>query len=100
MEIEWSERAKNDVINIARYIAETDTVENALYIMHRLENDVLQLKDFPFSGVFPKDKILKSEGYRMLVVEKFLVFYLLNENKVSIVAVIHGAQKYSYLTIK
>ncbi len=97
MRIEWSERAKNDVINIAKYIAETDNIENALYIVNRLEKDVMQLKDFPLSGIFPKDKILVAEGYRMLVVEKFLIFYLINEEKISIVAVIHGAQKYSHL---
>jgi hypothetical protein len=36
-------------------------------------------------------------GYRMLVVDKYLVFYVVKKKIIQIRRVIHGARRYSFL---
>jgi plasmid stabilization system protein ParE len=45
----------------------------------------------------PKDDRLKKLGYRMLIVGKYLVFYVVKANTVQIRRIIHGARQYSFL---
>ena len=52
--------------------------------------------DFPYSGSFVLDDLLKSKGYHKLIIENYLVFYLVNEieKQVVIMRILYGAQNY------
>ena len=96
MKLEYTQRARDDLTQIVSYIAK-DSPENAHAIFEEIKHAVGQLSVFPESGIFPKDIYIKSAGYRMLVVKKFLVFYKIQDDTILIAAIIHGAQNYKNL---
>jgi len=59
----------------------------------------MNLADFPYSGTVPRYSILKKQGYRVLIVERHLIFYKVDEEKqtVMIHAVVDGRQEYKNL---
>lgn len=68
-------------------------------LLNKIETSVMKLKDFPFSCRFVADEILKNKGYRRLVIENYIAFYLVRkeEKQVVVMRVLFGAQKYQDL---
>jgi len=56
-------------------------------LLERLENS-------PFFGKFPPYEELRAEGYRMAILDKYLVFYIVQGTVVEIQRIIHGARDY------
>jgi plasmid stabilization system protein ParE len=50
----------------------------------------------PNAGALPRDRILKSLGYRYLVHKEYLTFYLVDEQqkKVFVMAIFNGKRDY------
>ena len=61
-----------------------------------MEYAINRLQDFPQLGTIPRYAILKRQEYRVIVVEKHLVFYKINEeNKAVIIyAIVDGRREY------
>lgn len=59
----------------------------------------MSLEDFPDSGSLPHYSILKRQGYRVLIIERHLIFYKVNnvEKVVTIHAVVDSRQEYKNL---
>ena len=59
----------------------------------------MRLRSFPFSCNYVGEEYLRNKGYRKLIVDNYIVFYLLNEEKeqVVIMRVLYGKQKYENL---
>lgn len=59
----------------------------------------MRLKDFPYSCSFVLDEPLKNRGYRKLIVDNYIVFYLVNEmeKQVVVMRILYGAQNYQNL---
>ncbi len=95
MDIIWSARASKDLIDIVSYIKQ-QSVQNAAKIYLDIKESVERLRDYPQIGVRPKDTHLCNLGYRMLIVEKYLIFYI-TDDTVKIVGIIHGAKRYAHL---
>ena len=78
---------------IVLYIAENFGNSVAL---KKLEEAILSLGDNPYIGTTPKYNILKRQGYLVLILEKDIVFYKINEEKkiVTIYAVVDHRQDY------
>ena len=59
----------------------------------------MQLEDFPYIGSIPKYAIFRKQGYRVLIVERHLVFYKVNEDEklVIIYAIVDGRREYKNL---
>jgi len=59
----------------------------------------MRLKYYPYSGSFVLDEFLKSRGYRKLIIDNYLAFYLVNEpeKQVVIMRILYGAQNYQDL---
>lgn len=49
-------------------------------LMEKMEASIMRLKDFPFSCSYVEDEILKAKGNRNLIVENYVVFYLIRED--------------------
>ncbi len=85
------------MFGIADYISK-DSASAALKMADNIEKSILQLEDFPLIGVMPKVQRLNRKGYRILVVDKYLVFYVLLDNKtVEIRRIISGKRDYKHL---
>lgn len=93
----FTETARRNYLDIGRYIAdESKSTDVAIKFIQKLQNETERLKDFPNSGIFPKDRFLLSVGYRFLVCGDYLTFYKTNEaeKKVIVCAVINGKRDY------
>ena len=102
-QIVFTDTAKSDLREIAISIAELAKDKNiAIRYVKELQESTKILETFPESGAIPRDRILKSSGYRFLTHKDYLLFYLYEkaENRVYIMAVFHGKRDYMRVTKK
>ena len=80
-------------------IAEKFGADVALDKLEILEKQILSLADNPYIGTDPRYMILRRQGYKVLITEKNLVFYKINEKQkvVTVYAVVD--QRKDYLSI-
>jgi len=52
------------------------------------------LADFPDMGANPRNRRLKSKGYKMLIIDDYLVFYVMIEEIVEIRRIISAKRNY------
>ena len=95
-QIRYLRTAETDLIDIFEYI-QKDNPSAAVKQLERFDKSISQLSKNPYLGVMPKDDRLKKLGYRILIIDKYLVFYVVKTNTVQIRRVIHGARQYSFL---
>ena len=88
--------AANDLREIFEYIQE-ENPKAALRLLDEIDSSISNLETFPFMGVIPKDIRLQRLNYRMLIVDIYLVFYVVFDNIVEIRRVLYGKRKYSFL---
>lgn len=89
--------AEQDLAGIVEYIAH-DNPFAALKLADEIQESILRLEDFPLSGVIPKNRRLSRQGYRFLLVQDYLVFYILiNAQTVEIRRIISGKRQYQFL---
>ena len=68
--------------DIIFYIADdSGSVDIALNYLDKIEKAINNLKDFLYSGSVPHYATLRRQGYRVLIVERHLVFYKVNESQ-------------------
>ena len=92
-----TDTAKQDLRDIAFYIVdESKSVDIAKRFVNELREKANKLTEFPNSGSLPKDRILKSLGYRFLVHGDYLLFYLVDKlhKKVTVMAIFNGKKDY------
>lgn len=95
-----TDQADEQLRNIIFYIADdSGSIDIALDYLGKIEKAVKRLEDFPLSGSVPRYSILRKQGYRVVVVERHLVFYKVNsdERVVTIYAIVDGRQEYKNL---
>ena len=94
-----TDKANDQLFDVIQYIADDAGANIANKYLDKLEAAVMNLADFPYSGTVPRYSILKKQGYRVLIVERHLIFYKVDEEKqtVMIHAVVDGRQEYKNL---
>lgn len=95
-----TDKADEQLRDLIFYIAaDSGSTEIALDYLHKIETAVLHLQDFPETGVIPRYATLRKQGYRMLIVERHLLFYKIaqEEKKVILYAVVDGRREYKNL---
>lgn len=96
--IKFTATAKEDLRNIALYIAEISGEKSvAINFVNELRNKTKILEDFPESGSLPSDRVMLSSGYRFLVHKDHLIFYRFDhdENTSYILAVFNAKRDYT-----
>jgi toxin ParE1/3/4 len=83
--------AVDDLISIFDWIA-SDSPANAAAFIDKLDQCIGNLETHPFLGRIPRDDKLKSSGYRILIIESYLVFYIVRGQIVEIHRVVHGSR--------
>ena len=96
LEIRYLPTAEKDLDDIFDYIMR-DNPSAADSLLEKFDQAISQLARNPELGVVPKDDRLKKLGYRILIIGKYLVFYVVKSNTVQVRRIIHGARKYSFL---
>ena len=95
-----TDKADEQLREIVFYIAEdSGSIDIALNYLDKIEAAINDLEDFPMSGSIPRYSILRKQGYRVLIVERHLIFYKVDDNKriVIIYAIVDGRREYRNL---
>ncbi len=81
---------------IILYVAQNFGNDVALKKLDELEAGIISLGDDPYKGTDPKYPVLKRQGYKVLILEKDLVFYKLDDarKEVTVYAVVDHRQDY------
>ncbi len=95
-----ADKADEQLREIIFYIADdSGSVDIALKYLDKIESSIERLEDFPMSGSIPRYSVLRKQGYRVLIVERHLVFYKVNESDkiVTVYAIVDGRREYKNL---
>ena len=94
--VERTDTADSLIRKIVLYIAENFGNDVALEKLDYLEESIMNLGDDPYIGVQPRYNVLKRQGYLVLILEKDLVFYKVDDDKkvVTVYAVVDQRQDY------
>lgn len=95
-EVKILPKAQEDLTEIVEYI-NTLSAKAALRYYDLLTEKISSLSDLPERCPLARDTQLRLRGYRVLVVEKYLVFYVINGNTVQIRRIIYGKRQYEHL---
>ena len=85
--------------NIVLYIAEHFGAETALEKLDEIEAQINSLAENPYIGMDPKYMVLRRQGYKVLILEKDLVFYKINETDKLITVYAITDQRQDYIKI-
>ena len=88
--------AQDDLISIFDYIAK-DSPERAMAFVEKLDKRIGILEQQPNLGRIPRHSKLKQFGYRVLIIESYLIFYVIRNKVIEIYRVVHGSRNLDYL---
>lgn len=94
-----TDTADECIRKIILYIAQTFDNAVALEKLDYIEKQILQLGDNPHIGSDPNYLVLKRQGYKVLILEKDLVFYKIDETNKIVVIYAVVDQRQDYLNI-
>ena len=95
--VNLTDTAKQDLREIAIWIAQkSKDIEVAKKYVEELREECKNLASLPNGGAFPKDRILRSAGYRYIVYEEYLIFYLIDNERhiVNIMSIFNAKRDY------
>ncbi len=95
-----TDKLEEQLREIIFYIADdSGSIDIALNYLNKIEKAIKRLEDFPMSGSIPRYSILRKQNYRVLIVERQLIFYKVNEDKKEVIlyAVVDGRREYKNL---
>lgn len=88
--------AKRDLQELIEYINEQTSL-NDFKLYDEIVEHVASLAEMPFRYPLMKNHVLRAKGYRVLVVQSYLVFYVVIGDAVQIRRILHGKRKYEFL---
>ena len=91
--------ALNDMTEIISSFVMLGSKQGAIRIKNKMNKAAEQILMFPFSGISGPDPKLSKLGFRMIVVEKYLMFYKVfeDEKKITFYRVLNGKTNYPAL---
>lgn len=94
--IKFLQSALDDLEEIVLYIAADDKYA-AIEFHDKIINKSKKLVEFPRLGRVVSEKKMKEKGYRMLLVENYMIFYRIINTEIIIYRVLHGSRNYPRL---
>jgi plasmid stabilization system protein ParE len=88
--------AKQDLMDIVEYM-NTISPEAALRQYDHIIEKISSLSDMPERCPMCRDTLLQLKGYRVLVVDNYLVFFVVKNDLVQIRRIIYGKRKYEWM---
>lgn len=98
-EVIRTDTADAGIRKIILYIAQNFGNTVALEKLDEIEKRILQLGENPYIGTNPRYSILRRQGYKVLILEKNLVFYKIDEVNKQVVVYAVIDQRQDYLNI-
>lgn len=97
--LEFLPLALNDITEIVSSFVMLGSKQGAIRIKDKINKAAEQIFHFPYSGVTVPDPKMSKMGFRMIVVEKYLMFYKVFEDDKKIVfyRILNGKRNYPTL---
>lgn len=97
--IEFLPAALNDMTEIISSFVMLGSKQGAVRIKDKMNKAVEQILRFPYSGMTVPDPKISKKGFRMVIVEKYLMFYKIfeTEKKIIFYRVLNGKINYPSL---
>lgn len=94
-----TDTADAGIRKIILYVAANFGNEVALEKLDEIEAKMNELADDPYIGTDPRYPVLKRQGYKVLILEKDLVFYKIDESSKEVIIYAVVDQRQDYLNI-
>ncbi len=94
--IEYLPIAYEDLEEIFSYIA-SDAPSAASDLLGEIDKSIQHLENFPSIGTTPKNRRLAGKGYKILIVNEYLVFYVVIGEIIEIRRILSGRRNYAKL---
>ncbi|MEX2088460.1 MAG: type II toxin-antitoxin system RelE/ParE family toxin [Bacteroidota bacterium] len=88
--------AEADLVEIFDFIAQ-DSPNRALSYLEKLDKRIGLLEQHPDLGRIPRHQKLQEYGYRVLIIESYLIFYVVRGQMIEIHRVVHGSRNLDHL---
>ena len=88
--------AQDDLISIFDWIAK-DSPGRALSFVEKIDKRIGALAQSPHLGRIPRNQRLKEYGYRVLILDSYLVFYKIRNQTIEIHRVVHASRNLDHL---
>lgn len=97
--IEFLSDALNDFTEIVSSFIMLDSKKGAVRIKNKIVKSAKQIQAMPYIGVTVPDEKMAKSGFRMMVIEKYLMFYKVfeDEKNVVIYRILNGKTNYPSL---
>jgi plasmid stabilization system protein ParE len=92
--VEYLPLAYDDLEYIFTYIV-ADDPKAAATLLDEIDEAILHLEEFPDMGVTPKNRRLANKGYKMIIVNVCLVFYVVIGDIVEIRRIVSSKRNYT-----
>lgn len=94
-----TDTADAGIRKIILYVAQNFGNDDAIEILNEIEKRILSLGEDPYIGTDPRYLVLKRQGYKILILDKDLVFYKIDEDNKNVVVYAVVDQRQDYLNI-
>ena len=88
--------AKQDLLELIDYL-NTLSPDAAVRMYDKITEEIAGLSRMPERCPRPRDLALAAKGYRYLIVEKYLVFYVVEGDVVQIRRILYGRRNYQQI---
>ena len=97
--LEFLPTALQDMTEVVSTFIMLGSKQGAVRIKDKFNQSADQIRRFPYSGISVPDEKLAKFGFRMIVIEKYLMFYKVfdDEGKVIVYHVLNGSHDYPTL---
>jgi toxin ParE1/3/4 len=89
-------KAENDLIEIKTYFEEI-LKASSRSLFEKFFKEIDNLEENPYRYPLIKDPYLNQLGYRIIPIDNFLVFFIVNEKEVQIHRFLYGRRNYHLL---
>ncbi len=94
-----TDTADAGIRKIVLYVSQNFGKAAALKNLDEIEQRILSLGDNPYLGTEPRYPVLRRQRYKVLILDKDLVFYKIEEEKKTVVIYAVVDQRQDYLNI-
>lgn len=94
-----TDKADEGIRHTILYLANQFGNEFALKKLDYIEETIKLLEDNPYIGTYPRYAVLKRQSYRVLILEKNIAFYKVDDEKKEVTIYAFVDQRQDYVNI-
>ena len=94
-----TDKFNDQLASIIMYIKDIFSKKEALEYLNYLEEQINNIKKYPYVGAVPRYQAISKQGYRALICKQNIVFYKVNEQEKLVTLHIIVSSKRNYINL-